>query len=303
MLYWYIWNPEEVKAGWKITVFNADHSEKQFRFADVHQLNLFVHLKKTGNKDLLLGAFPSMFEGKTHPIEIYDLLFKQSNKACWMGGLEYSTKDPGTTLEAEMESLGEFFINGLANPMEASRIWARFKLKSKHPDLKTSVELKKPRSVAAPQDVPEWVITWINNSANEALYMNQWYCYLDVALGTIIQQPDDVLNSKGGAQSLSWCQSFSTLAGGDTYGYIIWQWSEGDTNYVVGVQITAPFQMFGIGYAPYYQVTTDGATWSEPHYADKYTFQGLPLNIQVVPVAGHSTMTCDIQIKDPSNAA
>lgn len=168
---------------------------------------------------------------------------------------------------------------------------------------KPTVSVKKPignvleatRATSLGAVSPDFSLTWTNWSKDtmDCIY---WEVDLSAVTGTVISDPPDTLPQSFQA-GLSWYQLISGLAAGNNKGWVLYQAPNGQE---FGVRITVPVQVFGIGKAPYWQVSTDGgSTWFNKSTSDPYTFPDIMgYDVTVTPTAGHSNLYLSVTIND-----
>jgi hypothetical protein len=137
------------------------------------------------------------------------------------------------------------------------------------------------------------------NYTEDTFTLNDFEMQVQEGLTTITQEPSGPLTS-GETQTLAWTEMLSNVASGDTWGYIIYFIPSTSTWF--GVKIIVPIQVFDIGPAPYYQVWVNGA-WKGDYTSQPYTFSSdTGYSIVVSPVAGHTSLSVQVQINGISDA-
>jgi hypothetical protein len=122
---------------------------------------------------------------------------------------------------------------------------------------------------------------------------------MEEGFSTIVTQPNDQPIPPFQSQSFSWSEIMSNLANGDTWAYMEYQCPNG---FFLGVKLTVPFQFLDMGPAPYYQIWENGA-WGDEYTSTQYTFDSsCGFSITVNPVAGHTSLSLNINIDDTSDA-
>jgi hypothetical protein len=143
---------------------------------------------------------------------------------------------------------------------------------------------------------PDFSQTWLNVSS-KPLTLVSWSCTEDAVLGTVITSPGQTLKGGTGEDSLSWSQTASFIASGQTDGSIVWNTPNGTK---VGVNIHVPLQIGPFGTAPYYQMKTGDDDWVGNFTSETKTFdkERTGVNITVRPTAGHSNLYLKIEVTD-----
>ena len=113
MFYWWIWHPGNEWNDWEVKVFLGNDT-KVFKFKGVEQVYDLSNLIQLKDQQILRQQISTIFDTDTSPVEIYSLLFEESNAAWWLQSTEYASRD-GTGLENDLEQFGIFLSNCLDN--------------------------------------------------------------------------------------------------------------------------------------------------------------------------------------------
>jgi hypothetical protein len=152
------------------------------------------------------------------------------------------------------------------------------------------------------------VMTFTNYSGTSFSLDNYYYDISKVA-GVIQQSPGSTLQAQAGVQTLSEYQVLSGFESASADLYTIWY--DPSTGWRFGVMIHGPYQLFGIGKAPYWYVMSDTqpvgseANWvlSGDDASQPYTWPSdIGFKIVATPTAGHTSLSIEIVIQDSSNA-
>jgi hypothetical protein len=85
----------------------------------------------------------------------------------------------------------------------------------------------------------------------------------------------------------------------------IWvTWTNYNTGKIFGTWIHFHVQVFRIGSEPIWLVTTDASNWqpsgSDPSFPYTWDFPAVGLDITGTPTSGHSSLSINVTIQDPS---
>ncbi|KAJ5456173.1 hypothetical protein N7530_011447 [Penicillium desertorum] len=253
MFYWWIWHPGNDWNDWEVKVFleNEPNVSKVFKFKGVEQVYDFSNLIHLKDKRILSEQLSTIFYSEESSVEIYYLLFEQSNAAWWLQSMEYATQN-GEALANDLEQFGLFLGNCLDDGTQACLLAHKSSLQAidkdgQQPSLMEAWTITKPNA-PPPADYSISFINWSKGTFK--LY--GWALDYSNIWDVILQLPSDSM-PPGVTQTLSWyIREAGTILMPTDYhfGWMILSIQGKWQPYFFGIGIEAPVQFWGIGKAP-----------------------------------------------------
>lgn len=149
-------------------------------------------------------------------------------------------------------------------------------------------------------DNPVALSITFTNYTNVDWSRDRWNWQHHLGLSGLNTSPGPVLKSMNGVESLSQSQILSSFVQGPLEIWCCWRDPQGNR---IGVLAHANFQMFGLGYRPYWKIMSDKETLNPPNWkpngidpSTPYQWTDLPYSIIARPNSEHDSISLEVTI-------